>query len=119
MLLVGLGVAEVWQVGVAAIVVIALSVVEAAWWQPSIHRTSLYVGPAIPLIVAIVGSAVYGIGGALASMALAVFALVLFDEFDADPADLPTPLDDFDGDDRSAHVDDAAPSREADRGSRA
>jgi len=70
-------------------------------------------------IVAIVGSAVYGIGGALYSMALAVFALALFDEFDADPADLPTPLDDFDDYDRSAHVDDAAPSREAERGSRA
>ena len=34
LLLVGLGVAEVWQVGVAALVVIALIVVEAAWWQP-------------------------------------------------------------------------------------
>jgi len=119
LLLLGLGVAEVWQVGVAALVVGALIVVEAAWWQPRIHRTSLYVGPAIPLIVAVVGSAVYGIGGALYSMALAVFALALFDEFDADPADLPTPLDDFDGDDRSAEVGDAAPSREAERGSHA
>jgi len=71
------------------------------------------------LIFAIVGSAVYGIGGALYSMALAVFALALFDEFDTDPADLPTPLDDFAGDDRSAEVADAAPSREAERGSHA
>ena len=79
----------------------------------------MYVGPAIPLIVAIVGSAVYGIGGALYSMALAVFALALFDEFDADPADLPTPLDDFDGDDRNAEVDEATPSRGAERECRA
>jgi len=119
LLLLGLGVAEVWQVGVAALVVVAFIVVEAVWWQAWIHRTSLYVGPAIPLIVAIVGSAVYGIGGALYSMALAVFALALFDEFDADPADLPTPLDDFDGDDRHAEVDDAAPSWGAERGSHA
>ena len=98
LLVIGIGVGELWQVGVAAIVVVALVVVEAAWWRPWTHRTSLYVGPAIPLIVAIIGFAVYGIGGALFSMVLAVFALALVDEFDADPSGLPTPLDDFDDD---------------------
>jgi predicted PurR-regulated permease PerM len=96
-LLLGLGVAPGWQVGVAALMVTALMVANATWWRPMVDRASLYVGPAIPLVVGILGWSVYGIGGALYAMALSVFALAVIDELD--PGDrLPTPTDDYDGD---------------------
>jgi predicted PurR-regulated permease PerM len=98
LLLLGLGVSPAWQVGVAALIMVGVLGIEAAWWRPLVHRTSLYVGPAIPLIVAVLGYAVYGIGGALYSMALGVFALALVDELDISTDDLPTPTDDYDGD---------------------
>ncbi len=99
LLLIGLGVSPGWKVGIAAAVMVAVTVVETAWWLPRVHRRSLYVGPAIPLVVAILGYAVYGVGGALYSMAISVFALALIDEFDVSGDDLPTPLDDYGDDD--------------------
>lgn len=93
MLLLAFGVAPEGQVAAALLVPIALQVVEATWWRPTIDHRSLHVGPAVPVIVAILGFGVYGIGGALYGCAIAVFGLALLDQLDPGDGDLPTPID--------------------------
>ncbi len=85
----------------AAIVAVALTaqVVEALVVRRLVDRRTLHVGPAIPVIVGSVGLEVYGIGGALYGVALAVFLLATADAA-ATEADepLPTPNQDWAGD---------------------
>jgi hypothetical protein len=85
----------------AAIVAVALAaqVAEALVVRRFVDRRTLHVGPAIPVIVGSVGLEVYGIGGALYGVALAVFLLATADAA-ATEADepLPTPNQDWAGD---------------------
>ncbi len=94
MLLAGLGVAPAWQVGLVAAAVVGVQIVEATRWRPVVDRRSLYVGPAVPLVAGAIGYSVYGPGGAVALVIVAVFGLALVDEFASDD-DLPTPVDDY------------------------
>jgi predicted PurR-regulated permease PerM len=93
-LVAGFGVAPVWQVGVVAAAVVALQFVEAAVWRPYIDHRSLYVGPAVPVIAGAIGYAIYGPGGAVVLIVVAVFALAIVDEVASDD-DLPTPIDEY------------------------
>ena len=56
---------------------------------------TLHVGPAVPVVVAILGYGIYGIGGALYGCVLAVLALAIADQL-WPGTELPTPLTDPD-----------------------
>ena len=92
--LLGLGTASGVQVGVAVGLAAALQVVEWLRWRPFVDERSLHVGPAIPVIVAIVGFGIYGIGGAVYGCIVAVLCLAIADQVSPGNGDLPTPLDD-------------------------
>jgi predicted PurR-regulated permease PerM len=92
-LVLGFGVASGLEVAVAALVAVLLQVVEVLWWRPRVDRRSLHVGPAVPVVVAILGYGIYGIGGALYGCVLAVLGLAVADQL-WPGAELPTPLTD-------------------------
>ncbi len=94
MLVLGLGTASGLQVGVAAGLAVALQVAEWLAWRRVVDDRSLHVGPGVPVIVAIVGFGIYGIGGAVYGCILTVLALALADQLSPGHKDLPTPLDD-------------------------
>ena len=72
---------------------------EAVVVRRFVDRRTLHVGPAIPVIVGSVGLEVYGIGGALYGVALAVFLLAMADAAATDADEpLPTPNEDWVGD---------------------
>ncbi len=75
---------------------LAAQAVEALVVRRLVDRRTLHVGPAIPVIVGSIGLEVYGIGGALYGVALAVFLLAVADAA-ATQADepLPTPNQDW------------------------
>ncbi|MGB0114665.1 MAG: AI-2E family transporter [Ilumatobacteraceae bacterium] len=94
-LLLGIGVASDVEVVLVAAVALTLQVVEAFWWRRRVDERSLHVGPAVPVVVAILGYGIYGIGGALYGCVLAVLALAVADQLWPGP-ELPTPLTDTD-----------------------
>lgn len=70
--------------------------VEALVIRRFVDRRTLHVGPAIPVIVGSVGLEVYGIGGALYGVALAVLLLAVADAAATEADDpLPTPNEDW------------------------
>lgn len=85
------------HVALAGALAVALQAAEALWWRRLVDPRTLYVGPAIPIVVGALGFAVYGIGGALYSIVLAVFALALTDELSPVDDPLPTPVDEPEG----------------------
>lgn len=91
-----LGVAPMAQVLVAALVAVAIQVLEAVWWRPLVDGRGVYVGPAVVVVVAVLGHAVYGLGAALTASAFAVVALALVDELTGEDEPIPTPLDEPD-----------------------
>jgi predicted PurR-regulated permease PerM len=70
-----------------------LQIVEMTWWRRRVDRLTLHLGPAIPLIAAVLGYSVYGIGRAIYRAAITVFGVALLDELSTDTAPIPTPLD--------------------------
>ena len=69
-----------WSKG--AIVVVALLIlqtIEAAVVRPFVDPRTVRLGPTIPIVVAVLGFELYGIGGAIYSFALAVLALAALD----------------------------------------
>lgn len=70
-----------WYVGVIALaVLVVLQAVEAVVARPFIDRRSVAIGPAIPVVVGLVAFELYGIGGAVYGVALAVLLLAMLDE---------------------------------------
>ncbi|MGA9277327.1 AI-2E family transporter [Ilumatobacter sp.] len=83
---------------VAAVVAVALGLqsLEGFVWRPRIDERSLHLGPAVPIVAAVLGYALYGVGGALCASATVVVALALVDQLtDTEGQALPTPLDDI------------------------
>ena len=102
--IVGVGVAPAWQVGLVALLAIGLQYLEATRWRPFVDGRSLYVGPALPIVGAVLGYAIYGVGGMIVTVILLIFGLAAADEAatdddgdgDGDPLeDIPTPIDDY------------------------
>ncbi len=91
-LLLAVGVASGLEVALAALVAASLQVTEALWWRRQVDDRSIRVGPAVPIVVAILGFGIYGIGGALYGCVLAVLALAMADQLRPGEA-IPTPLD--------------------------
>lgn len=82
--------------GAAVLAVVLLAqVVETLVLRPWVDRRTLHVGPAIPVVVAAIGSEVYGIGGALYGAALAVLGLAMADAGAATDEPLPMPMEDW------------------------
>ncbi len=92
-LVLALGTAPAVQVVALACVAGILQILEAVWWRRTVDRRSIHVGPAIPLVVAVLGYAVYGVGGALYGCVLAVLGLAVLDQLAPGDAELPTPVD--------------------------
>jgi predicted PurR-regulated permease PerM len=69
--------------------------VETLAFRPWIDRRTLHVGPAIPVIVAAVGIEVYGVGGALYGVAIAVLVLAMADAGAPTDEPLPMPMEDW------------------------
>lgn len=64
---------------VVAIALVVLQAVEIVVVRPRVTRRSLYVGPAVPAIAALVGWEMYGTGGAVYAAAIVVFLLAFLD----------------------------------------
>jgi predicted PurR-regulated permease PerM len=93
-LLLGLGTASEAAVIGAALAAVVMQFAEWRWWRPYVDSRSLHVGPAIPVVIAILGFAVYGVGGALYGCILAVLGLAIADQLSPGDEYLPTPVDD-------------------------
>lgn len=92
LLLAGLGVAAEWQIALVAIVALGLQFAEAYQWRPRIDHRSLYVDPAVPVVVGVIGYSAKGFNGAIVAIIAAVFALAVADFVASDDV-VPTPLD--------------------------
>ena len=77
------GFASGLTVDVLIAVLLGLQFVQIFVVQPWIQRRSLYVGPALTVIVLLVGYDLYSFGGALYGLALAIFALAFVDALEA------------------------------------
>ncbi|MET0326311.1 MAG: AI-2E family transporter [Ilumatobacteraceae bacterium] len=78
-LLLGFGL-EGWTDGVIVLVVlITLQAFEAAVVRPYVDARTVRVGPTIPIIVALLGFELYGVGGAIYGIALSVIGLAALD----------------------------------------
>lgn len=71
---------EGWMSGVIVVVaLVVLQAIEAAVVRPYVDPRTVRVGPTIPIVVALLGFELYGAGGAVYSIALAVIALAALD----------------------------------------
>ena len=66
---------------------LAAQLVEAPVIRPRVDRRSVSVGPALPLIVALLGWELYGLGGAIYGVLLLVLAIAIMDATGDDAAD--------------------------------
>jgi predicted PurR-regulated permease PerM len=82
-----------WAAAAAAVVAVGLQLVEWRVWRPYVDTRSLHVGPAVPVIAAIFGHGVYGLGGAMYGAIIAVFVLAFLDQLAPGDEALPTPID--------------------------
>jgi predicted PurR-regulated permease PerM len=69
-----------WQTTIVAVVLVGWQVLETNYLQKRVEQRSLHIGPFVTLAVAMVGLELYGIGGALISLVLAVVAMATADE---------------------------------------
>jgi predicted PurR-regulated permease PerM len=78
---------------VLLIAVIAIQIAEALIVRRRVDEKTMHVGPAIPVIVALLGFEIYGLGGAGYGVAIAVLLLALADASATDDdIEIPTPL---------------------------
>ena len=94
LVLLGVGVASGLEVALAVLAAVSLQLTEAMWWRRRVDERSIHVGPAVPIVVAILGFGIYGIGGALYGCVLAVLVLALADGLRPGES-IPTPLDEL------------------------
>lgn len=78
-------VSPAWVVTVLILVVV-LQLVEALVVRRRVDPASLYVGPALPLIVVLIGWSLYGLGGAMYGVVLLVLIMALADAAADHPA---------------------------------
>lgn len=78
--------AEPGRIVAVLLLLVVLQLVAAGLVLPRVQRVSLYVGPALPLIGALLGWSLYGLGGAVYTVALVVLALAVIDAVARHPA---------------------------------
>ena len=75
---------EGWQTGfIVLAVLIALQLVEAFVVRPFVDVRTVRLGPTVAIVVALLGFELYGVGGAVYGVALAVIGLAALDELGA------------------------------------
>jgi predicted PurR-regulated permease PerM len=76
---------KTWAVGVTVLVVlVALQAAEVLWVRPRIDSRSVRLGPTVAIVVALIAFELYGLGGALYAVAIAVLALAGLDVYGAE-----------------------------------
>jgi predicted PurR-regulated permease PerM len=76
-----------WRTAIwVLLVLVVLQLVEAAVVRPYVDPRSVRVGPTVPIIVGLLGFELYGAGGAVYGIALAVIGLAALDSAGHDPA---------------------------------
>ena len=71
---------EGWRVGaIVAVVLVALQLVEAIVVRRAVDPQTVRVGPTVPIVGALLGFELYGVGGAMYGVALAVIGLATLD----------------------------------------
>ncbi len=71
---------EPWQTGaMVAITLLVLQLLEAGVVRPLVDRRTVRLGPTIPIVVGLLGFDLYGVGGAIYGIALAVLVLAALD----------------------------------------
>jgi predicted PurR-regulated permease PerM len=83
MLLLTLGFRSLFAAAVLLVVVLAAQLIDAMVVRPRMAKRSVEIGLAVPWIVALLGYAVYGVGGAAYGVAFAVFGLAVLDRLEA------------------------------------
>lgn len=73
------------------IMLVVVQLVEALVVRRRVDPASLYVGPALPLIVVLIGWSLYGLGGAVYGVALLVLVMALADAAADHPPGVPDP----------------------------
>lgn len=71
------------------VVVVGLQLLEAAVVRPAVDSRTVRVGPTVAIIVGLLGFELYGIGGAVYGIALAVIGLAALDSAGTDAVELP------------------------------
>lgn len=71
-----------WRTGVlVAVVIVGLQVAEAVLVRPFVDRRTVRLGPTVPVVIGLVAFDLYGVGGAIYAVALAILGLALLDAF--------------------------------------
>jgi predicted PurR-regulated permease PerM len=69
-----------WEALIAVVAIIGLQAADAAVTAYVIQQRTLRVGPAISLAVVLIGTSVYGLGGAAVALCVTVFAVAVAQE---------------------------------------
>ena len=83
------------RAGVLLAILVVAQVLEVVLYQ-SVTRRTLYIGPAVVVIVWLLGYGIYGIGGAVVAAAVAVFATALTESAAEERGSVDLPPDDAD-----------------------
>jgi predicted PurR-regulated permease PerM len=75
------------------VVLLVLQVVEAAVVRPYVDARTVRVGPTIPIIVGLLGLDLYGVGGAVYGIALAIIGMAALDAVGRQRGDVSAPVD--------------------------
>ena len=92
-LLFAAGTLDLWRVAVVITLVIALQLFEALVVRRRVDGRTLHVGPALPLIVALIGWDIYGLGGAIYGVLLLILALAFADAVNIESGEPPSTAD--------------------------
>jgi predicted PurR-regulated permease PerM len=92
-LLFAAGTLDLWRVAVVIALVIALQLFEALVVRRRVDGRTLHVGPALPLIVALIGWDIYGLGGAIYGVLLLILAFAFAVNIESgEPPTFPEPV---------------------------
>jgi predicted PurR-regulated permease PerM len=78
-LLLAFGLLAWWEAVIVLVVLLGLQAIEVAVVRPYVDRRTVRVGPSIPIIVGLLGFELYGVGGSVYGIALAVIGLAALD----------------------------------------
>ncbi|MGH9270823.1 MAG: AI-2E family transporter [Ilumatobacteraceae bacterium] len=80
--------------GVVLVTLVALQIAEALLVRPRVDRGTLRLGSIVPIVAGLLGFELYGVGGAVYAVALAVIATAALDEIgDSEPVTPALPLE--------------------------
>jgi putative heme transporter len=78
-LLLAFGLLAWWQAVLVLLVLLALQAIEIVVVRPNVDARTVRVGPTVPIIVGLLGFELYGVGGAVYGIAVAIIGLAALD----------------------------------------